>query len=265
MSAQTAARKSLQMGTPDLVLSASLDILLKANAKPFVGGVVATDATGYGVAATAVTGLIVSGILRPKAGYPAQYDNTGGANGAIIAPVQQGIFAMHVGTAGDALAQADLFAPVYLVDDNTVGKTDGGATPRSLAGIFMGFTPNGTDAFVLMSSQLNAMMLASRQVSEAGMSVESISGAGAISVTTDVTLLTISGTIVYTLANGTKIGQRKIVTCISATSSPIGSIVVASPRGFATLTAIGAIGPVAVFRWTATGWIIESAKVGTIG
>jgi hypothetical protein len=264
MSALTAARKSLQMGTPDLVLSASLDIPIKANAKPFVGGVVATDSTGYGVAGSAATGLIVSGIARSKAGYPQQYDATGLASGALVAPVQQGIFAMHVGSAGDALAQADFLAPVFLIDDNTVGKTDGGATPRSIAGIFMGFAPNGTDAFVLMSSQLNALILASRQVTEAGLSIESISTAGAISVATDVTLLTIAGTVVYTLANGTKIGQRKIITCISATATPVGSIVVATPRGFATLTAIGAIGPVCVLRWTATGWIFESAKVGTI-
>lgn len=265
MSALTAARKQLQMGVPPEVIPGELDILVKANAKPFVGGMIATDSTGFGVAPTAVTALFLAGMVKPKAGFPQVYDATGLASGKLIAKVQQGVFAFNVGSAGDALAQGDLFQPVYCMDDNTVGKTDGGATPRSLAGIFMGFGPGGTSqAFVMVSASLNAAILAARAAAEAGLTIEAISAAGAISVATDVTLLTIAGTVVYTLANGTKLGQRKIIICVSATASPVGSVVFATPRGFATLQTINAIGPVCVARWTATGWILESAKVGTI-
>ena len=67
--------------------------------------------------------------------------NTGAA-GALTVDVRQGAFYYASGTAGDALTFVDVGAPVYASDDNTVNKTDGGAT-RSLAGFLLNVRADG--------------------------------------------------------------------------------------------------------------------------
>src|SRR6266568_2958604 len=59
--------------------------------------------------------------------------------------------------------------------------------------------------------------------------VDGVSAAGACSLTRIVTELTVSGTKAYTLAAPTYTGQKKIVRCVSAASTPIGTLTVASP------------------------------------
>lgn len=53
--------------------------------------------------------------------------------GLHIAGIDTGTFYLSIGTNSDALTQADVGATVYLIDGNTVGKTDGGAA-RPVAG-----------------------------------------------------------------------------------------------------------------------------------
>lgn len=59
--------------------------------------------------------------------------------------------------------------------------------------------------------------------------VEAVSAAGACSLTTNVTELTISGTKAYTLAAPTYAGQTKTVRCVAASGSPAGTLTVSSP------------------------------------
>lgn len=63
----------------------------------------------------------------------------------------------------------------------------------------------------------------------AGESVDAISASGACSLDRLITELTVSGTKAYTLAAPTRTGQRKIVRCVSAASTPIGTLTVSSP------------------------------------
>ncbi len=58
---------------------------------------------------------------------------------------------------------------------------------------------------------------------------DAVSGAGACSLVREVTELTVSGTKAYTLAAPTACGQRKRIRCVSAASSPIGTLTVSSP------------------------------------
>lgn len=62
-----------------------------------------------------------------------------------------------------------------------------------------------------------------------GFGVDAVSGAGALSLTSFVTELTVSGTVAYTLAAPTVAGQRKRITCVSAASTPLGTVTVTSP------------------------------------
>ncbi|MFW6027559.1 MAG: hypothetical protein ACOC91_02000 [bacterium] len=61
-----------------------------------------------------------------------QVDNTGGANGDKTVRVRRGVF-RFVNDGGDPVAAADIGSDCYIVDDQTVAKTDGTGT-RSVAG-----------------------------------------------------------------------------------------------------------------------------------
>jgi hypothetical protein len=64
---------------------------------------------------------------------------------------------------------------------------------------------------------------------DTGSLVEGISAAGALSLGIYQTELTVSGTKAYTLAAPTFAGQRKRIVCVSAASTPLGTVTVSSP------------------------------------
>lgn len=60
-------------------------------------------------------------------------DNSAGADGDLNVPVERGVFRFANSAAGDAIALSDVGSTCYIVDDQTVAKTDGTGT-RSAAG-----------------------------------------------------------------------------------------------------------------------------------
>lgn len=62
-----------------------------------------------------------------------------------------------------------------------------------------------------------------------GARIDAISAAGALALDQYETQLTISGTLAFTLAAPTVAGQRKRITCVSAASTPLGTVTVSSP------------------------------------
>lgn len=105
-----------------------------------------------------------------------------------------------------------------------------------------------------------------------GAGLDSVSAAGALSLTAYLTELTVSGTVAYTLAAPTVAGQRKRIVCVSAASTPLGTVTISSPddtAGFVcattfTFTAVGqAIELVATsgLKWRA----VRIQRAGTIG
>lgn len=81
--------------------------------------------------------------------------------------------------------------------------------------------------------------------------VEAISAAGAISRNAYLTELTVSGTKAYTLAAPTYAGQRKRIVCVSAASSPLGTVTISSPDDTAGFVCASA------FTFTDVGQAIE--------
>lgn len=61
-------------------------------------------------------------------------DNTGGAAGAKRCRILYGIFPFKSGTSGDAIVVTDRELDCYVIDDETVGKTNPGGNTRSVAG-----------------------------------------------------------------------------------------------------------------------------------
>lgn len=119
-----------QFGTPDIVVPALLQFPVAAATTIYGGAIVATNAAGNAVPATSNTALRIWGRCE-------QQVINAGAAGAQMVLVRQGAFPYNNGTAADALTAADAGNICYVIDDNTVGKTDGGGT-RQAAGLFYG-------------------------------------------------------------------------------------------------------------------------------
>ena len=125
--------------------------------------VVATSgsAAGYYTNGTAALGLVAMGIFQSS------FDNTSGANGAtgantdgfgkLGASVRTGVFPLACGTTTDAITQANVGQPCYIIDNQTVGLTDGAGT-RSVAGVIVGMDPAGTKVYVGIGPQFNELV-----------------------------------------------------------------------------------------------------------
>lgn len=98
-----------------------------ANARIFEGALVCLSATGFATPGATATTLKADGVARETV------DNTGGANGAVRVTVRKGVFPFVNSAAGDAITIADIGTDCFIVDDQTVAKTNGTNT-RSVAG-----------------------------------------------------------------------------------------------------------------------------------
>jgi hypothetical protein len=103
-----------------------LSIPVAANAVLFAGALAAVNATGF------ATPGAVAATLKGAGRVEATVDNTGGADGAKSVTIKRGVFKFK-NHGADAITQADLLADCFIVDDETVAKTNGGNT-RSKAG-----------------------------------------------------------------------------------------------------------------------------------
>ena len=112
----TKRREGIQEGYP-----------VKAAAKIYAGAIGAVDATGYAVPGGVATTLKCVGVSV------ARYDNTAGASGDLIAVFDKRPHWLANSTAGDLIVLTDVGASCYIVDDQTVAKTNGTST-RSVAG-----------------------------------------------------------------------------------------------------------------------------------
>jgi hypothetical protein len=103
-----------------------------------------------------------------------------------------------------------------------------------------------------------------------GTNVQALSAAGAVSTTAELTELTISGTKAYTLADGPAgvAGRIKKIVCVSAASTPAGTLTIASPddtTGFVCPATFffDSVGQTLVLRWTGTKWrCIQKIRTG---
>ncbi|HHT9137377.1 MAG TPA: hypothetical protein ACFYEK_09070 [Candidatus Wunengus sp. YC60] len=93
----------------------------------YAGSLVAKDGSGYATPGAVATTLL--GIGRAEE----QVDNSAGSAGDKTVKVSKGIFAFANSASTDEITSADIGKECYIVDDQTVAKTDGNGT-RSLAG-----------------------------------------------------------------------------------------------------------------------------------
>lgn len=105
----------------------ALSLPVAANVILYAGALAALDANGHVTPGATATGLKGIGRVEIEA------DNSDGTAGNIRATIRPGIYRWENSEAADAIAWADVGQSCYLVDDQTVAKTDGTGT-RSPAG-----------------------------------------------------------------------------------------------------------------------------------
>lgn len=89
-----------------------------------------------------------------------------------------------------------------------------------------------------------------------GQGYDAVSAAGALSTSVYLTELSVSGTKAYTLAAPSVAGQRKLIRCVSAASTPLGTVTISSPdttTGFACASS---------FIFTDVGQAVELVATG---
>lgn len=98
-----------------------------AAAKIYTGALVALNAAGDAVPATAAVAQKTRGVAQALA------DNTAGIAGAVKVATRRGVFNFK-NAAADLVVRADIGKSCYVVDDETVAKTDSVGT-RPVAGV----------------------------------------------------------------------------------------------------------------------------------
>ena len=93
----------------------------------YAGSLVCINASSLATKGAVATTLKCVGIATERA------DNSAGLASAIRVKVRRGCFRFANSSAADLIALADIGADCFIVDDQTVAKTNGGAT-RSIAG-----------------------------------------------------------------------------------------------------------------------------------
>jgi hypothetical protein len=105
-----------------------------ASAKVYAGAIVVANATGFAAPGSTATTLTYLGRAEESV------DNTGGADGAATVLVRR--LAAFKWANDGSITQAHQGKPAYIVDDQTLAATDGGAT-RSAAGRIVGVESDG--------------------------------------------------------------------------------------------------------------------------
>jgi hypothetical protein len=121
----TPFRDSLEFGFP-----------VAASTKLWGGCIACINSSGYLTKGAVSTTLKTVGVVRGTV------DNSAGANGALTAKVRRGCFRFGNSASGDLIALADVGASCYVVDDQTVAKTNGSSS-RSVAGIIRDVDADG--------------------------------------------------------------------------------------------------------------------------
>lgn len=102
--------------------------LMAGTKKVYDGGIVCLNATGFATPGAVSAALVADGVACSTV------DNTDGADGAVSVEVRKGIFQFANSAAGDAITKAEIGDDCYIVDDQTVAKTNPGGNTRSVAG-----------------------------------------------------------------------------------------------------------------------------------
>ncbi|WP_374348628.1 hypothetical protein [Chitinimonas sp.] len=113
-----------------------LAVPVAAGVRIRAGLIVVANATGFALEGS--TSAAITYLGRAEASV----DNTAGPDGGAIVYVRRSKAFKWANEPSDPVTQASFGKPAYIVDNQTVGKTNGGGT-RSLAGTVVGVDADG--------------------------------------------------------------------------------------------------------------------------
>lgn len=125
MTALSADRTTIEHAGPDY----SADVYQSTTI--YGGSIVCLNSTGYLVPGSTATGLVAVGRSNE------QVDNSSGSSGDLACSFRMGVFSFGNSSSTDEITIAEIGDVCYIVDDQTVAKTNGSGT-RSPAGKIMG-------------------------------------------------------------------------------------------------------------------------------
>jgi hypothetical protein len=197
--------------------------------KIYAGALVMLNATGYAVSGATATGQVAVG--RAKF----QVDNSAGASGDLNVEVEEGVFRFKNSAAGDAITIAQIGDTCYIVDDETVAKTNGTNT-RSPAGYTVDVDDDGVWVKVQNTLSFDGDLVAANNLSDVANPATARANLAANKVTLELLVadLTSASALVYYIVSPVAGTIVKIYSVIN------GALTV----GNATLT--GKIGTVAI-------------------
>jgi len=146
-------RKTDQLDTPDTVLPRISQYLVAAATTLYAGAICCINPSGYAVQGQATNNLRVVG--RVESIVKNTVAEGFGSNGDLTVLVRRGAFYYANSTGDDLITIADLQKIVYVVDDQTLGRTDGGAA-RPAAGVVFDIRADG-QVGVLLGMRLCTM------------------------------------------------------------------------------------------------------------
>ncbi|WP_126456724.1 hypothetical protein [Sulfuriflexus mobilis] len=126
----TSDRNTPHKGTEILAVAVAAAAVIHA------GAIVVANATGF--AAQGTTALNLTYLGRAEEAV----DNTAGADGDVSIQVRRGKAFQWNNSGADPITQAELGKVCYIVDDETVAKTNGVGT-RSACGVVVGIDADG--------------------------------------------------------------------------------------------------------------------------
>lgn len=232
------ARK--RMGT-DPVIALRLAIGVAASTHIYRGSLVAINQSGYLVPASADASLHVVGVAEDEA------DSSSGTAGALTCAPRKGVFYLANSGTTDAITDADIGRPCYVVDDNTVARTSNGGA-RPVAGIV-----EGVDGFGVAVS-------VGRPANSDG-SIDLLFLAGAdLSSTGQFLFVKLSGSSTIVLADTA--GEAALGVLQNAPAS--GAIARVRVQGVSKIIAGGSLADGAIVATTATTARAKAAVAGTV-
>lgn len=275
MTGQIADRKTVIMGAEDNALPVLLTFPVAASTTIYAGSMVAVNAAGYAVPASASPGLKVVGrcertVINQATGGSATPDGIGNGNaGSVNVRVHQGAFYYDLNTDGGTFSIASFGQNVFAVDDHTLSLSDAGGTRP-----YAGYTLDGGGTMTPPKS-LNQVGVMLGVANPFALNPE-LGGASAAfkarAVVTTLQAYTGSGTNVLTetangaisAADGVTLAAGDVVFIQAGTTNLTGAV----DSGPWTVTSLGGAGSKWVLTrpdWFTTGAAVQVGQVIDIG
>jgi len=240
MAAATQNRECLQLGAPFKIGRGKI----AASTKIYANTIVARNTAGHIVPAANTAGLVVVGMSL------AEFDNSAGAAGDLECEYGVGVYGFPNDT-GKPIALADSGRMAYVHDDQTLCDEREGSVVE--AGPVFWYDSGDDIVYVTIGIEGREYVLGEETVTS-----------GALSLYKAVSLISVTGTQAYTLADGLYVGQIKYLRCTVAATTPDGTLTPTNLADGSTLD-FDAVEEAYALMWMGTAWRVLYVIGGAIG